>query len=34
MAEFCLRAGGPMAIAQKCFGGNAANVLAGSQKTA
>jgi ankyrin repeat protein len=21
MAEFCLRAGGPMAIAQKCFGG-------------
>ena len=30
MAEFCLRAGGPMAIAQKCFGG----VAAKEQKTA
>ena len=34
-AEICLRAGGPMAIAKKCFGGNVQVVGAGlSRKTA
>jgi hypothetical protein len=33
MAEFCLRAGGPLAIAQKCFGG-VGNKIPVAQKTA
>jgi ankyrin repeat protein len=34
MAELCLRAGGPMAIARKCFGSDVKVVVGGGRKTA